>query len=105
VEFVRLIGVAGGIGGFLFCCLILLFNPYTHSSAATDVFLSFTFMYLLPIMLAIYASISMKPKLLIACSIWAMPLSLYCLATPGVFKFLVIAPVLLLITGIQLYKK
>lgn len=101
----RLIGVAGAIGGFLFCCFILLFNPYTHSSVGPDVIISFTIMYLLPAMLAIYASISMKPKLLLACSIWAMPLSLYCLATPGVFKFLIIAPILLLIAGIKMYRK
>jgi ABC-type lipoprotein release transport system permease subunit len=85
VSFLRLIGAVGSMGGFLLCFLILLNNPYTHSSVEPEVFTSFTLMYLLPVMLAIYASISIKPKLLLVCSIWALPLSLYCLATTGVF--------------------
>lgn len=104
MSFLRLIGAVGSIGGFLLCLLILLNNPYTHSSVEPKVFTSFTVMYLLPIMLAIYASIFLKPKLLLVCSIWALPLSLYCLATPGVFKFLIIAPILLLIVGILMLR-
>ncbi|MEH7011678.1 hypothetical protein V7087_12855 [Neobacillus niacini] len=104
MKVLRLIGVVGSIGSLLFCSFILVYNPYTHSSVDPDVFTSFTIMYLLPIMLAIYASLTLKHKLLIICSIWALPLSLYCLATPGVFKFLVIGPILLLIVGIVMLK-
>lgn len=66
--------------------------------------ISFAIMYLVPVMAGLYASISGKPKLLLVCSIWALPLSLYCLATPGVFKLLVIAPILQLIVGIRMFK-
>jgi hypothetical protein len=104
VKSLRLIGASCGIGSLIFCGFMLLFNPYTHSSVEPDVFTSFTVMYLSPVTLAIYASLSLKPKLLILCSIWALPLSLYCLATPSVFKFLVIGPILLLIVGIIILK-
>ncbi|WHZ04053.1 hypothetical protein QNH48_05160 [Neobacillus sp. YX16] len=104
MKFLRLIGAFCGIGSLIFCSYMLLFNPYTHSSVEPDVFTSFTVMYLIPISLATYASISLKPKLLIICSIWALPLSLYCLATPGLFKYIVIGPVLLFIVGVKILK-
>ena len=104
MKFLRLIGAFCGIGSLIFCVFILLYNPYTHSSAETDVLTSFTVMYIFPVMLAIFASLSLKPKLLILCSIWALPLSLYCLATPSVFRFLVIGPILLFIMGIIMLK-
>jgi hypothetical protein len=104
VKFLRLIGAFCGIGSLIFCGFILLNNPYTHSSVEPDVLTSFTVMYLFPVTLAAYASLSLKPKLLIICSIWALPLSLYCLATPSVFRFLVIGPILLFIMGIIMLK-
>jgi hypothetical protein len=104
VKFLRLIGAFCGIGSLLFCGFMLLYNPYTHSSVEPDVLTSFTVMYLVPVTLAIFASLSLNPKLLIICSIWALPLSLYCLATPSLFKFLVIGPILLLILGIIMLK-
>lgn len=105
MKFMRLIGAFCGIGSLIFCGFILIFNPYTHSSAEPDVLTSFTVMYLVPVTLAIYAILSLKPKLLVFCSIWALPLSLYCLATPSVFKFLVICPILLFILGIKMLRK
>jgi hypothetical protein len=104
VKFLRLIGAFCGIGSLLFCGFMLLYNPYTHSSVEPDVLTSFTVMYLVPVTLAIFASLSLNPKLLIICSIWALPLSLYCLATPSLFKFLFIGPILLLILGIIMLK-
>jgi hypothetical protein len=104
VKSLRLIGVFCGIGSLLFCGFMLLFNPYTHSSVEPDVLTSFTVMYFLPVMLATYASLSSKPKLLIFCSIWALPLSLYCLATPGLFKYIVMGPILLIIVGVIILK-
>ena len=104
MKFLRLIGAFCGIGSLLFCGFMLLYNPYTHSSVEPDVLTSFTVMYLVPVTLAIFASLSLNPKLLIICSIWALPLSLYCLATPSLFKFLVIGPILLLILGIIMLK-
>lgn len=104
MKTLRLIGAYSGIGSLIFCSFILLYNPYTHSSVEADVFTSFTVMYLIPVSLAIYASIFIKPKLLILCSLWALPLSLYCLATPGVFKFLIISPILSFIVGILMFK-
>ena len=104
MKFSRLIGAFGSIVSFLFCGYILLFNPYTHSSVEPDVFISFTIMYLLPVLLAFYANISLKPKLMIICSIWALPLSIYCLATPGIFKWLIFGPILILIAGIRMFK-
>jgi hypothetical protein len=104
VKLLRLIGAFCGIGSLVFCGFILLFNPYTHSSAEPDVLTSFAVIYLVPVTLAIYASISLKLKLLILCSIWALPLSLYCLTTPSVFRFLVIGPILLFIIGIKMLK-
>jgi hypothetical protein len=104
VKSLRLIGAYSGIGSLIFCSYLLLFNPYTQSSVEPDVFTSFTVMYLIPIFVAIYASISLKPKLLIICSIWALPLSLYCLATPGLFKYMVIGPLLLFSVGVLILK-
>ncbi|MEH7250662.1 hypothetical protein V7111_00820 [Neobacillus niacini] len=104
MKLTRLIGAVGSIGSLLFCGYILLFNPYTHSSVEPDVFISFTIMYLLPVLLAFYASFSLKPKLMIVCSIWALPLSIYCLATPGIFKWLIFGPILILIVGIRMFK-
>lgn len=104
MKLLRLIGPFCGIGSFVFCGIILLYNPYTHSSEELDVLTAFTVMYLVPVTLAAYASLSLKPKLLILCSIWALPLSLYCLATPSVFRFLVIGPILLFIMGIIMLK-
>ncbi|MEH7275156.1 hypothetical protein [Neobacillus vireti] len=104
MRILRVIGAVVSIGSFLFCSFILLQNPYTYSSVEPDVFISFTIMYLMPVMVAIYASISRKAKLLLVCSIWALPLSLYGLATPSVFKFFVIGPILLLIVGILMLK-
>jgi hypothetical protein len=104
VKLLKLIGAFCGIGGLIFCSIILLYNPYTHSSLEPDVFTSFTVMYLFPVSLAAYASLFLKPKLLVLCSLWALPLSLYCLATPGVFKFLIICPILLFIVRIKMLK-
>ena len=100
----RLIGTIVSVGSFLFCCVILLFNPYTNTSVETDVFTSFTIMYLLPMLLTCYSSLSLKPLLLMIGSIWALPLSLYCLATPGVFKYLVIGPLLLVSISFIMFK-
>jgi hypothetical protein len=104
VKSLRLIGACCGIGSLIFCSYMLLFNPYTHSSVETDVLTSVTVMYLFPVMMATYASLSLKPKLLIFCSIWALPLSLYCLVTPGLFKYIVIGPILLIIVGVIILK-
>lgn len=104
MKVLKRIGTVVSIGSFLFCGLILLFNPYTHTSVDLDVFTSFMVMYLLPMLLALYSSYSLKPILLTIVSIWAMPISLYCLATPGVFKYLIIGPLLLVIFGIIMFK-
>ncbi|WP_419954216.1 hypothetical protein ACN6MT_28890 [Neobacillus niacini] len=104
MKFMRLIGTVVSIESLLFCSYILLFNPYTHTSAEPDVLTSYTIMYLLPMFLTGYGSFSVKPIWLIIGSIWALPISLYCLATPGVFKYLVMGPMLLVIIGIIMFK-
>jgi hypothetical protein len=104
MKSLRLIGTTVSVGSFIFCAYILLFNPYIHTSVDPDVLYSFTIMYLLPMLLTYYSSRSLKPILLMIGSIWALPISLYCLATPGVFKYLVIGPLLLTIISIIMFK-
>ncbi|WP_338449910.1 hypothetical protein R4Z09_27810 [Niallia oryzisoli] len=105
MQLEKLIGTIGSVGSLLYCGYFLFHNPYGHSSPELDVLVSFTMMFFLPMFIAIFASLSFKPITLIICSVWSMPLALYLGATPGVFKWLMIGPVLLLIAGILMHTK
>lgn len=105
MERAKHIGTIGSVGSLLYSVYFLFHNPYVHSSLELDVLASFTMMFFLPMFIAIFASLSVRPLLLIICSVWSMPLALYLAATPGVFKWLMIGPVLVLIAGILMLKK
>jgi len=105
VEKSKVIGIIGSVGSLLYCGYFLFNNPYVHASPELDALASFTMMFFLPMFIAICASLSLKPLLLITCSVWAMPLSLYLTATPGVFKWLIIGPFLVFIAGAMMLKK
>lgn len=100
----KTIGSTGAIVSLLFCGYFFFFNPYVPSGPEPETILYFTFMLILPSLIGLYASKMSIPGLLIAASIWSMLLSLYLMATPGVFKWMVIGPLLQLLAGILMLK-
>lgn len=101
----KFIGTIASAGSLLYCGYFLFNNPYVQSSPDPDVLTSFTILFFLPMIIAIYASLSLKPIWLIVSSIFSMPLALYLTGTPSVFKWLIVGPVLMLAAGIIMLKK
>nr|WP_263323291.1 hypothetical protein [Neobacillus sp. Marseille-Q6967] len=100
----KTIGSTGATISLLFCGYFIFFNPYVPSGPDPDTLLYFSFMMILPALLGLYSTIRANPSLLMAASIWSMPLGLYLIATPGVFKWMFIGPLMLLIASILMFK-
>jgi hypothetical protein len=98
----RIIGASGALWGLLYGSFYLLNNPYVNAPPESDVLSRFTLLLFLPCIIALFASILYKQRLLFICFIWSFPLCLYLAGTPGVFKWVALTPVLFLTAGIMM---
>jgi hypothetical protein len=83
------------VGGALAILLWINFafiNPYNNPTMGP--MLNTFFMLFLPACLAIFSSIRLSQKFMFIAFIWSLPMSLYMVATPGIFALYGITSVL-----------
>ena len=78
-------------------CLNSLLNFPTTSTTYIVILL-----FVIPLLLALFSNFINKPKLLVFTSIWSLPVSLYFLTSEFFLKYIVIGPIILLVTGLIL---
>ena len=59
-------------------------------------------LFVIPLLLALFSSVFNKPKFLVITSIWSLPMSFYFLTSELFLKYIVIGPIILLVTGLML---
>lgn len=79
-----LLGLIAGALSIILWFVLNFANPYTIQSE-TDAFLITFVMLVLPASLAIISYIKSRKILMLIAFIWSLPISLYLLATPGIF--------------------
>ncbi|MFD2639260.1 hypothetical protein [Piscibacillus salipiscarius] len=80
----KFIGIISGFASIILWIVLNFYNPYTNSYGVEPVLSTF-FMLLLPACVAIVASFTSKPSLLLIAFVWSLPFSLYLALTPGIF--------------------
>lgn len=82
--------VLGGIAGIFSIGLWIVFvfyNPYSSTVIEAGPAINTFLMLCLPACLAIIALIIQKDYLMLIAFIWSLPISLYMLGTPGIFRW------------------
>ncbi|OZM57560.1 hypothetical protein CIB95_04090 [Lottiidibacillus patelloidae] len=77
-------GITGGIFSIFLWLSLNFYNPYSNPNEIEPVLTTF-FMLFLPALLAIAASFSPKPSLMLLAFLWSLPFSIYFVLSPGVF--------------------
>lgn len=80
----KLLGLSAGSFSIILWIMLNFYNPYSNPNEVEPMLTTF-FMLLLPACLAIIASITSKPSLLLIAFVWSLPFSLYLVLTPGIF--------------------
>lgn len=82
----KYIGVFAGLVSIILWSIMIFFNPYSSAVISSET-IAITFMMLLaPAIVAILSIFLNKPYFMLGAFVWALPMSLYAMLTPGMFK-------------------
>ncbi|MED4018252.1 hypothetical protein [Sutcliffiella cohnii] len=81
---ISVVGIAGGVFSIILWINFAFVNPYNDPTMGP--MLNTFFMLLLPACLAIFSSIKLSQLLMFIAFVWSVPMSIYLIATPGIFS-------------------
>ncbi|MBO8170907.1 MAG: hypothetical protein H0Z33_03340 [Bacillaceae bacterium] len=95
-------GVLSSVIAVLLWAVLVFWNPYSSGSIESDVFWNTLVTLFAPAVLALIAALTRKVFLMVFAFIWSLPMSLYMLMTPGIFKLFALVSLLYLLSAILL---
>ncbi|MDQ8739310.1 hypothetical protein [Paenibacillus sp. LHD-38] len=100
MKIAQRIGVISSICTMILWIILTLLNPYTHKRAENDVLINTLFLLFVPACVALLASVFKKPSHMFIAFVWSLPISLYMMMTPSIFKLFGVTSFMYLISGI-----
>jgi hypothetical protein len=103
LSLARLIGLAGAVLTLVLYGVLLFANPYSGQGIGEDTYVVATAMGLLA-PLVIWAALTLKPLVILGAFVVSFfPVGLYTLGTPGLFRWIGVANLLYLVSGIGIW--
>ncbi|OCT10975.1 hypothetical protein A8709_04530 [Paenibacillus pectinilyticus] len=100
------LGAVASLGCMLLICWFLFWNPYSETAASRGTIGILLAMLLLPAMLGLIGSLTMKHRLIYIAFFWSLPYGLYfsVASLPSIWNLFIIVLALYLVSAIQIGK-
>ncbi|MFS0636758.1 hypothetical protein AB1K84_12665 [Mesobacillus foraminis] len=95
----KVLGMASSAGALVYIFIFMFFNPYTGYPVAPETIFILFFLFIAPSVLAFRSSQKASHLPLMVSGVWCLPITIYFSFSPGLFKWLFIAPLLFLLSA------
>jgi hypothetical protein len=96
-----ILGLIALILGVSLWIVLIFFNPYANST--NSLIITSISTMLLPALIALFAVIKCNHILMLGSFLLSLPINLYLMGTPGIFKFIIVCSFFYLLSGVILF--
>ncbi|SEO03272.1 hypothetical protein [Paenibacillus sp. OV219] len=99
------LGILSSFVSILLWIILIFFNPYNSAPQGKDVLFRTALFLLVPAFFAVFGALIKSRIIMCIAFFWSLPLSLYLVMTPSIFKLFMVTSLCYLLSGIMMRKR